>query len=143
MAACKIQQGECRQVCTVSHVFAAIARYIHYTSRACGSFYSLFRCFLPSRATTSITSSSRASFLSTVHLIPSISHYPTNSLPTRVSQKSSWTFSLFFFFFFFFGETRRDRYLPFSIAPLEILFEPSGPISCLLSSSFSFPVQLR
>lgn len=53
VAACKIQQGESRQVCTVSHVFRSNSRYTR-PPRVCGSFflpdyYSLFRYFLPSR----------------------------------------------------------------------------------------------
>lgn len=109
VAACKIQQGESRQVCTVSHVFAAIAG-INVPRESAAFFLLAGLLFaIPLANSSPATTSTITSFVTTlptlllVHLISSISHYPANSLPTRLSQKVQLCSLLL-------GETQRDRY---------------------------------
>lgn len=130
VAACKIQQGESRRVCTASRVFAAIAG-INVPRESVALFLLAGLLFaIPLANSSPATTSTITSFVTTLptlllaHLISSISHYPANSLPTRLSQKSSCAL---------FSLARRNA---IDIRSSRILFEPSGPISSLLSSPF-------
>lgn len=138
VAACKIQQGESKRVCTASRVFAAIAG-INVPRESVALFLLAGLLFaIPLANSSPATTSTITSFVTTLptlllaHLISSISHYPANSLPTRLSQKSSCAL---------FSLARRNA---IDIRSSRILFEPSGPISSLLSSPFfSFPLELH
>lgn len=129
VAACKIQQGESRQVCNGVACIGSGRRHKRSPRPSppffLADYYSLFRYFVPSHHFDHNLFRHhpfRTPLLAV--LIPSISHYPANSLPTRPSQKSSCPPA---------SLSRRVAIdIRFFHCSSRILFEPSGrfPVFC-------------